>query len=134
MIKFWKIYFFLMIVIMAIEFAMRLYFSHVLLFSIRNQVELLITLISFVGIYGFIYKKKIISNIFWIVFFVLVVSYSIWDIYLDVQLNNKLNSIYPTEPGILWSTIDFFLNYILGLPFYIGLFIYGFRSKEIWEN
>ena len=136
--KFWKIYFFLMIGIMAIEFVMRLYFSswfmNELYLSICNQGELLIALISLVGMYGFIYKKKIISNIFWIVFFILVALYSIWDIYLDVQLNSKLNNMYPTEPDILESIIDFFLNYILGLPLYIGLFIYGFRSKEIWKS
>ena len=127
-----------MIGIMAIEYAMRIYlsswFMNELYLSIRNQGELLILLVSLVGMYGFVYKKKIISNILWMVFFVLVISYSIWDIHLDVQLNNKLNSMYPTEPDILELIIEFFFNYILPLPLYIGLFFYGFRSKEIWKN
>ena len=124
--------------VIVIEFAMRLYvssqFASELYFSIRNQVELLIAIISFIGMYGFIYKKRILSHIFWMIFFVLLVLYDCWDIYLDAQFNNKLDQMYPTEPDVSEAAMDFFFTYILSLPCFIALFVYGFKSKAIWKK
>jgi hypothetical protein len=136
MTKAWKTYFYLMIIVMGIEFYMRFQVSmqferH---FSARNQLEFVLSIISFIGLYGYIYKKKIINKGFWAALFVLIVAYQVWDAYQNYQFSHALNTILPTKTDIIKESTDILVDYIVPLPFFIGLFLYGFKSAAIWNE
>lgn len=128
MIKAWKIYFYLMIVVMALEYSFRgliqICFVSTRYFLTNHLIDLLLIVLSLFGLYGYVYGKRITSyQKIWGVFFALLLSYDFWSSYSEfVNLQSE------SEPIIFKIIFDF----LISIPLYIALFLYGFRCHNIW--
>lgn len=88
-----------------------------------DSLSILITWVGIVGLFGFAYKKVIGGQNFWKKWFiftlVLDISYTVYD-------------SYPEGFAIedIWYDI---IAYSLILPYYIALYLYGYKSEELWN-
>ena len=138
MSKFWKFYFYLAIILIIIEFSLRVVVSYFIAgepyFSPKNQLDLTVKVICLIGLYGFVFKRKIISQVFWIIIFIAIIPYDVWCIYSEIMLEEMLNKNCLSTSSVLDFLGEFTFFFLLSLPFYIALFLYGFKSKDIWSK
>ena len=105
---FWKIYF-VFIILLSIP----LYLGGASGHSYEMAVDLGSLIIGLISLFGLAWKKKILSKMFWKIYFPLSV---VWN----------LGHAYVTFDGII--TVVFTAIY---LPTLIGTFLYAYRSSEM---
>lgn len=79
--------------------------------------------ISLLAFWGLALQKRIFNRLFWRLFFFI-------DLFLSI-LCIVFSRRYWYLP-LRWIIIFFIPQIVLGIPYYIGMFIYAFRSKQIW--
>lgn len=77
--------------------------------------EFVLVLVSFIGLYGFVYRKRIFYKDFWIFIFIL----SIIDI--------VGSSLLEWQESYIWI-------YVICIPFYIALYKYAFKMNDLWSE
>ena len=127
-----------MLVLFIVEFGLRAFISFSVAAGIyisqRTLLDLILAIICMTGLFGFVYKKRIIANWFWIIFFIFIVLYDGWEFCQEMILENNRYGEHAEETGTLDFIISIVFDPILSVIFYIALFLYGFRSKEIWKK
>jgi hypothetical protein len=129
--KFWKIYFYLFCVLEIIEFIMRAcvsyYIAGTFYFSNSNWFNLLVSLAGCFGLYGFVFRKKILIKEIWKLFLIFIMVDLLWSFY-DLAVSNPF----------FQSEIDFIdfsfsgIAIIVFFPFCVAIYRYGFKSNELW--
>ena len=110
----WKIYLWLAVITYA---GVTLYTG--LRATLSLWVEVAVTLIAFIGLYGYAYSKQIGSARFWKAWLFVLVC---WDL-ASVLVHVNMLSVLMLAP-FLW----FFV------PLCVALYRYGFRSPTIWVS
>lgn len=120
----WKVYFWIMVVVLVT--------SHLIVFSsgarIHNYLDVPISLITVAGIYAYAYKIKLINQYIWKIWLVFAI---VWEILLSILLTT-IDTKY--EVGFYVDLIAALISLALILPGYIALYIYAFRSDDIWQQ
>lgn len=113
----WKIYFWL---ILAIEIASM--FVETVHGPVIGITDTIIGVISTIGLFGYVYKKQLLSKFFWKFVFILTVIEEFTYIMLDA-----LN-----DPELGLGDIIFVTAFTLTIlyPFFLGLYRYGFRKQN----
>jgi hypothetical protein len=109
----WKIYLWLAVVTYA---GVTVYTG--LRASLSLCVEVAVTLVAFIGLYGYAYSRRIGKSLFWRAWLFLLVC---WDL-ASALAHVKILDILMVVP-FLW----FFV------PLCVALYSYGFRSPMLWE-
>jgi len=101
-------------------------------FGIIEIIDLPMTLISIIGLYGYVFSKRIHKQSFWFSFFWVYLVFSFVYPFLseieflaDPELSdaeNKFLNIFGVVFAITFS-----------LPAYIGLLFYGLPSNKLWK-
>jgi len=123
---FWKIYFFIFVGLTSLEFI-----SESIETTIWDIVNIPIMIMATIGLYGYVFSKNFCKQYFWLCFFVFLI---IWDaMYLIVvgippdpeltEMENKYINLFAIT-----------LHYILMIPAYIGLLLYGLPSNKLWKD
>ena len=95
--------------------------------ELGDYIYELVMLITLLGFYGFIGSKKIFHVIFWKSLFVFIVVSAIFQIFTGILANGKYYfSIFIEQPMYL-------LLYVAIIPSIIAIYIYSFKSKNIWS-
>lgn len=79
------------------------------------KIDLLFTIVSFIGLFGFITNHIIFTLSFWKVFFVFLIIWEIWYSFI----------YFRREQGISVMTVPFIL--LLSLPVYIAVYSIAFN-------
>jgi hypothetical protein len=108
----WKIYFWLAVITYA---GVTVYTG--LRASLSLWVEVAVTLVAFIGLYGYAYSKQIGNARFWKAWLFVLVC---WDL-VSALVHGKMLGIHMVAP-FLW----FFV------PLCVALYNYGFRSPKLW--
>lgn len=88
----------------------------------------LIYLISLLGIWGFVYQKKVFYQEFWIyIFFIIIVDY------IGSFIINISNETSTQEIDFL-TTIFGLLFLVLGFFYFYALYQYAFKMKYLWSE
>ncbi len=82
---------------------------------------------SLLGMFGFAYDKVVLRDIVWRCWLPAVILWDAWIIGLD--LFSEVNGIDVTF-GIIASLLIF----VISMPEYVALYLYGFRSNQIWTG
>ena len=84
--------------------------------------------ISITGIFGYAHKKQIGEKQFWKKFFIfLLIVDSLYTVYED--------NIGLFNPEEMWRpAIVFPLLIAMFLPYYIALYLYGYKSDSLWDS
>jgi hypothetical protein len=115
----WKIYFFILVGLLTA--------MYVLTFStcaaaVYHYADILITLVTLIGIYGYAFRKPLVSRNFWKLWFGF---FLLWDFLFNFVL-----------PGWYWGELFDRLVLVAFLamliPAYLALYLYSFRSDTLW--
>lgn len=123
----WKIYFCSLTLLLAALYVLS--FTYFLpnaspSMKIAHYLDLPISVIALVGLYGYAFRKRIVHPNFWKVWLVVIV---LWDMFYNLVLSGWTHLELP-------DMAVFFLAYGILLPEYFALYMYGFRSEELWQK
>ena len=133
---FWKIYFWLIICVSVWGLNYTLSHENSGLIEI---IDIPMTLIATIGLFGYVFSKRIYKQSFWICFFWIFLAYSLVSPFLseiefsppdDPELSAAENKFINTFSMIF----SFVLIIPLFLPSYIGLLLYALPSNKLWKN
>ena len=133
---FWKIYFVLLICLIVWGTNESLIDENSGLIEI---IEIPMLLIATIGLFGYVFSKRIYKQSFWICFFWIFLAYSLVSPFLseiefsppdDPELSAAENKFINTFSMIF----SFALIIPLFLPWFIGLLLYALPSNKLWKK
>ena len=133
---FWKIYFVLLICLIVWGTNESLIDENSGLIEI---IEIPMVLIATIGLFGYVFSKRIYKQSFWICFFWILLAYSLVSPFLseiefsppdDPELSAAENKFSNTFSMIF----SFALIIPLFLPWFIGLLLYALPSNKLWKK
>ena len=92
--------------------------------KIAHYFDLPISIVALVGLYGYAFRKRIGHPNLWKVWLVVIV---LWDMFYNLFLSGWTHLELP-------DMVAFLLAYGILFPEYFALYMYGFRSGELWQN
>ena len=127
----WKMYFVLLVCLSALGAGLTYSEEN---FGIIEIIDIPMILISTIGLYGYVFSKRIHKQSFWFSFFWVYLVFSFVSPFLseieflsdDPELSdteNKIGNIFGVVFAITFS-----------LPAYIGLLFYGLPSNKLWKD
>lgn len=123
----WKIYFSIIVVLTISSYL----YNYTIGFNrFWDFFDIVVSVFSLVGLFGYSWERGIISQTFWQKFFWVSIG---WDIIYKYFIPIPPQAIEYFPPNLsqtILSTIEF----IPIIPLFIALFIYGYRKTELWEQ
>jgi len=118
----WKIYFYIFSGLILLYMYILLFESNEIFNGLyKSEVfyqifGFVLSLFSFIGLFGYVYQKKIFYKDFWIFIFVLLLVDNIGSLLVESQIKEYI-----------WF-------YIIFIPLYIALYKYSFKMNELWSE
>lgn len=97
-------------------------------FSMRDAIDVPISLTGLAGVFGFAYQKSIFVSIFWRAFLPVIF---VWDIFANFfwgDISDMQDFTWLETAAVI------VVFYIVFLPGYVALYSYGFRSQKVWSR
>jgi hypothetical protein len=117
--KYWKIYLYFMVTLY--------FFSLITILSkpnVSKWFDIIVCTISLISLYGFSFKKKFLTQIFWKITCIICVAAEIWDIVKYIpSITTSMNTLFLSL---------IYLSFII--PIYIAMFLYAFKQNDLWKN
>ena len=103
-------------------------------FGIIEIIDLPMTLISIIGLYGYVFSKRIHKQSFWFSFFWVYLVFSfVYPFLREIEFLAHDPELSDAENKFL--NIFVIVTMIpLILPAYIGLLLYALPSNKLWKN
>ena len=103
-------------------------------FGIIEIIDLPMTLISIIGLYGYVFSKRIHKQSFWFSFFLVYLVFSfVYPFLSEIEFLADDPELSDAENKFL--NIFVIVTMIpLILPAYIGLLLYALPSNKLWKN
>ena len=128
---FWKIYFFIITGLILLGI---LGWVGDEKFGIAEIVAILTASIGTIGLYGFVFSKRIFKQSFWLYF---LAAYLISDVayffITDIEIVPEIPEISHAANNIVYM-FTIIIGFILSLPSYVGLLLYGLPSNRLWRQ
>lgn len=120
--RFWKIYFWFILIFSAVAY----------LAQGSPSAWELIDLISFgvaiIGLFGFCWQKKLLGELFWRVFPVAFLVWNVFYQYFLPRLQDPPDLVELPQPIV--ATIEL----IPFVPLIVALYLYGFKRTQLWKE
>ena len=120
----WKIYFFF-ITLISILGVVSIYFDPN--FGIFEIFSIITVVPATIGLFGYVFRKKILNPKFWNIFFFSYLSWSI--LYIFVSKADQQAGMSNNE-----YIITIIIGTTISIPAYLALFYYGRASCNIWRK
>jgi len=120
----WKFYTWLVGVPVTLGYALTIDSS----MTFGDYIDISLTAISLFGLFAFSYNRRIFFEHFWRYFFVANV---LRDLIYTFNLYLEIKHTLPSEDILPFGVIVVIL--ILGVPWIVALYLYGYRRKLIWH-
>ena len=120
----WKTYFWILAALLAVKYAAILPMQA----AVYQYFDHPTPIVALAGLFGYAYKKQIIHANFWKIWFFLVLAWeAVYTIFLaDWTVIEK--------HGLAVALAAKLLSFAIIAPGYVALYLYGFRSRELWES
>lgn len=135
--KFWKIYFWLLVTFNAIFILFVLTLATGMFYELSRELdssfdlemvfEIVFSLIILVPIYGISYRKKIFDSLSWKVVLAVQFIY-VLNLYFDMKPDLISDPFSPYTLSVLIALL------IFGIPTIIANYLYAFKSDAIWQT
>src|SRR5689334_5242698 len=127
-------WFWVAFLVLAVVVALNAILTPLLLRPVREQyvwwqwayIPLLV--LQLVGLYGYVFARRIGIRRVWQVAFVISVPYAIWSVYSPTG-----NPTFSDRSATFWAA-TIAVGLIVEVPMLVGLFRYGFRSRDVWDS
>jgi len=91
-----------------------------------------LTIIGVMGLFGYAYKRRILKPDFWKYYFFVTV---VWQFpYGFYFFKNEVELIEFMNQNPIAAIIIAVICFGICLPAYIAIYLYGFRSKDLWDR
>tara|TARA_B100000586_G_C19869145_1_gene326051 strand:- start:72 stop:515 length:444 start_codon:yes stop_codon:yes gene_type:complete len=128
---FWKIYFCFMVYICVWATNENLNDEN---FGIIDFIDILMMLIWAIGLFGYVFSKRIYKQSFWIYFFGIYLAFCLVHPFLsEIEFVPDDPELSATENKFI-KTFALVFAILLSLPSYIGLLLYGLPSNKLWKD
>lgn len=87
----------------------------------EDVFDLLFSLVSLVGIFGYAYSKIIFKKVFWKIYLPVVV---LWDGYYLIDFLAGDESIWSEESGLFLFLVTPLIYLVLFVPCYVAIYLY----------
>ncbi|MFJ7365673.1 hypothetical protein ACIQWQ_16375 [Peribacillus frigoritolerans] len=114
----WKIYFWLIIAISIASMFVESVHGPVI-----ETTDTVISIISTIGLFGYVYNKQLLSKSFWKFVFIITV--------IEVLTYTMLDVLNDPELGVGGMIFVTAFTLIIMYPFFLGLYRYGFRKQNL---
>ncbi|WP_458352728.1 hypothetical protein [Peribacillus frigoritolerans] len=114
----WKIYFWLIIAISIASMFVESVHGPVI-----ETTDTVISIISTIGLFGYVYNKQLLSKSFWKFAFIITV--------IEVLTYTMLDVLNDPELGVGGMIFVTAFTLIIMYPFFLGLYRYGFRKQNL---
>ena len=120
----WKIYFFILAGLSLVGSVDMLSNEAA---GIAEVISIFMIVIGTIGLYGFVFSKKIYLRTFWLYFFPVYLTTSIaYHFITKIDLSSGMTSQQ--------YLITLIVSWIIALPGYIGILLYALPSNKLWRN
>jgi hypothetical protein len=123
---FWKLYLALMVLLLVGGIIFEFY--HWELVRIFDLIKFLLYVLQLIGLFGFVYWRRIASAVLWKFVFAVAVCQFLYECYLMAV--QPLGSFLGNGSLVALGIVGFAINF----PFFVALYIYGFRSHRLWAT
>ena|SRR3989344_1944924 len=123
----WKIYFWIFLILSII--GLIFFFGQLKTWSFADWFEVITSIIALIGVYAYVYKKKILSSQFWIIFFwIIIVNWLSGVVYAFTPLEEA----FPLPDWLTSKTVtnemEMLLTILLSSP--VAYAIYKLGQKK----
>lgn len=121
---FWKVYFWVFAFIVVIGYSTT--FSDNA--SIYYYFDIILSIIGLLGLWCYVYERGLLNRGVWQTFFCLFIFWNVIEFIFEPFYSSK---------EFIDQKMQFYVkltSVAISLPAYFALFLYGFRSKEIWQK
>ncbi len=119
----WKIYFWFLVVMMICGYS-SMFSAHNIIY---DYFDIPFSVLGLVGLFCYAYQKRLFRPKVWKICLFLIVT---WEIFNTFFVPFHLNREFVGQREEFYAK---FISLFIVLPAYISLFLYGFRSKNIWQ-
>ena len=120
----WKYYFYFLVALTALGFIEFLINEAA---GIAEAIYYPLSIIAIIGLYGYIFNKKILHRSFWLYFLAIYLAATIAYFFVtDIDMSAGLT---PEE----YIYVNIF-SWVISMPGYIGILLYGLPSNKLWNN
>lgn len=124
----WKAYFVVMLLLYPASYLV----TGVGWMQLADFVDVAISMIALVGLFGFAYRRRIAARRFWRVWLPLEI---VWDLsLLFLLIPAGIAYSIPDAAPASSSNWEEFSGFLFLIPLYIALYLYANRSPELWEK
>jgi len=121
----YKIYFWLIVAFIGLVNSDLYFFGKM---NVYDYIDLPFSLLGFVGLFGYAYRKTFFNAVVWkLTFFVIIFWDAAYGLFLYELRSTSVISL-RLKVGII-----LFVSCLL-LPYYFGLYRYGYKSDDIWNK
>ena len=120
----WKIYF-VFITLLSVFGLTVLFFEPN--FGIAEIFTIILIVPATIGLFGYIFRKKILTQSFWKTFFFVYIAWSV--LYIFVSKIDQQAGMSDSE-----FIISMTISWAISIPAYLALFFYGRVSCSIWQK
>jgi len=128
---FWKIYFFIITALTLFGFMEMVSYEG---FGIAEIIYILTSAIGIIGLYGYVFSKRLFKRSFWLYFLAVFIICNIaYPFITDAVIFPEFEELSPAENKflILFAIIFSFVVSFLGN---VGLLLYGLPSNKLWKS
>jgi len=128
---FWKIYYFIITSLIILGCVGWIGDEN---FGLAEIVSILMSLIGTIGLYGYVFSKRIYKQSFWLYFLVFYLIFGVAYFFItDIETFPEIPEISHSANNIM-VMFGIVITIILSLPAYIGLLLYALPSNKLWKN
>ena len=128
---FWKIYFFIYAILCLFGVMEMVGYEG---FGVAEIISILTASIGSIGLYGYVFSKRIFNRSFWLYFLAVYTIFNIAYFFItDAVIFPEFEELSPAENKFLiLSSIIFTI--VISFPSYVGLLLYGIPSNKLWKS
>ena len=128
---FWKIYFYIYAILCLFGVMEMVGYEG---FGVAEIISILTSAIGTIGLYGYVFSKRILKRSFWLNFLPVYIIFNIAYFFItDAVIFPEIEELSPAENKfIILVTIIF--TFVVSFPGYVGLLLYGIPSNKLWKS
>ncbi|MBL7058747.1 hypothetical protein ISS03_05475 [Patescibacteria group bacterium] len=134
----WKVFFYLILVSNIFSISLIVGYLGVdninKFFLLMLVIDLITTSVLLISLYAFCWHKKIVNQKFWKIIFILFLIIEFIGLFINQDLSNKeLSKISVDMASASNPIVDIVVYMIFAVPMFIALYLYVFKSPNIWK-
>ena len=128
---FWKIYFFIITALTLFGFMEMVSYEG---FGIAEIIYILTSAIGTIGLYGYVFSKRLFKRSFWLYFLAVFLIFNIaYPFITDAVIFPEMEDLSPAENKIV-TLFAIIVSFVVSFPGFVGLVLYGLPSNKLWKS